>query len=41
MEIDVEYIEHMIAEGYREGQLCFYDGNMDTETYGWWKITSD
>jgi len=38
-ESDVEHIEGMIAEGYREGELCTFNDGEDTH-YGWWKIVS-
>lgn len=28
----------MIAEDYREGELCYYDVDTDQEYRGWWQI---
>lgn len=34
----VEHVEKLIAEGYREGELCVLGDDGDTEFRGWWGI---
>lgn len=35
-EISVEYIDALIREGYREGELCVTSVDNETEFRGWW-----
>lgn len=35
---DSEQIEEMIKAGYREGELCQWDHELDSCVYGWWSI---
>lgn len=37
-EVDKEYIQAMINDGYSSGELVSYDGEGDQEYYGWWQI---
>jgi len=37
-ESEVEHIESLIKEGYNQGELCYYDSEIEVEYRGWWKI---
>lgn len=40
-ESDIEHVEKMIKDGYREGELCCIPAYKEIAVYGWWKIIKD
>ncbi|MGE7305768.1 hypothetical protein ACQKJG_18265 [Priestia megaterium] len=40
-ESEEEYIKYMINQGYREGELNYYDSENEKTYYGWWKINHE
>ena len=37
-ESEEEHIKEMIIEWYNQGELCYYDSEVEEEYRGWWKI---
>lgn len=36
-----ERVKTMINDGYSSGELCYYDGDLEIEFRGWWKINNN
>lgn len=39
-ECSIEHIEQMIIDGCNQGELNQYDGHIDFDYRGWWKINN-